>query len=405
MKIVFPFLLIMIGFNVFAQTKEWVKDTSNIQETKKIKDFPVLPMIGYNQHDGFMFGIVVKLPEASQPIKFHSYLLTSLDKNILGTGEISYQIKSDKPNAFFEPFIRFQRFSFFCNPEKDYTRQYNRISPGLTYKWKSATGDKNNILRLTTSLIYEDFTYFTGPDEFYIENLNSQLFRLGYYETKEAENYNTQFWTELDYYNYETPLQTSSNFLKLTGAYHYEWVYKKDANIGVRFWASYFIINGERKSTNYSDELTKGSAALIHQGENDYAYDELYFSRLPTDNYRVNQFSYHGGGFKSALPANNFVGMSNHLALSMNSFIELPIKSKRFAPILFFDLGAYSQFKNEKQALKYLYSGGIGFKLKKKNAGIYFPLINSEAINDVNRTFDYGLFKTISFNFSLNPFY
>ena len=377
-----------------------------LKKRKRFKDHLIFPIIGYNDNDNIMLGLKFQIRDTSKNFNFYSYNLYSFHGHITGLGEFKYRIKlNSKSIKSIVPFLEYQRFSLFENNNLDYNLLYNRISPGVRIHLKCNDENSCRSILLKSSFINEGYARFTSASDFKITSLNSNMNRLAYYSTKRKEGYNSQFWTELDYFNYETPLNEKSNFLKLTASYKYEWAVSEKSNVSVRLWGSYFIMNDERESTNYSDDLTQGSAALIYQGHNDYAYDEIFLGRNNIDGIFKNQISYRGGGFKTPHTLSSNIGQSNNYALAINTFVEAPFSIIKLKPIIFADFGSYSQYQNEEFKNKYLYSIGVGIKARKGNMGIFLPLINSSDISDNYSSNKYNLLDRVSINFSLNLSY
>lgn len=65
--------------------------------------------------------------------------------------------------------------------------------------------------------------------------------------------------------------------------------------------------------------------SLLHQGFNDYLYDEYYTIRQNQREGLGNQVSFReGGGFKHAFGVGQNIGMSNRFAASVNLVADVP---------------------------------------------------------------------------------
>ena len=212
----------------------------------------------------------------------------------------------------------------------------------------------------------------------------------------------------LEYQPYTNSFGTAEQYLKLTAAYKKSWLYSPTKKISFRLWGSYFLVNSQRNSTSYDRRIARGATALIHQGYNDYTYEETFFNR---NNQNVGlwgrQVSYAGGGFKVPLGSQYSIGQSNDLALALNFEADIPGRLPKVLPLaVFLDVGYHRTYSPAAEQLEgtALYSGGLALNYGEGLFSIYIPLVHSSIIGDVYSTEGVGLLGRVSFRFDLNRF-
>jgi hypothetical protein len=296
----------------------------------------------------------------------------------------------------FETSVSIRSFMHTYNQKEDYELYYHKISPNVRYVIKDNLENKRYI-DLMYSYINEE--HALGQD-FKKFNFGSNLVKLRYTDNRFSMFQSNKKQVFLEYMNYENLLYQKKNFLKLTGILNQMWLMSKCRELNFRLFASYFIQNTDAKSNSFSNQLTKGSIALIHQGFNDYGYEEYYTARNDRGGFLTNQTSYHlGGGFKNAASGGNNVGMSNVAAFSMNTAIDI-VKHREYLVFLtYFDGGGYGRYSNEKFSMRYIYSAGLGVKIGDIFA-IYLPMINSKSITESYISSKLSFFERVNFRFT-----
>ena len=162
-------------------------------------------------------------------------------------------------------------------------------------------------------------------------------------------------------------------------------------------------MNSQRFSSSFQNIFTRGSIALIHQGFNDYTYDETFLSRQNQTGFQNDQISLKsGGGFKTPVGSAYGIGMSNHFAASFGFSSDIPFRLPKWIPLrAYFDIGSYSTYSNEKFKNNIIYNGGLSLHYRDICA-IYLPLIFSDNLGSIYKSEHKSFFSRISFSINFN---
>ena len=376
----------------------------------RYKELYFLPTLAFNTSDGPQLGLA--LYNSSFPGKKLKWALSPAygfgSKRPVGEGWISYDhyLKSKKYRKI-QFKLNAKSYNFRKTETLDEILRYSRISPhvSLHFKHKAKEHKYSKLYFKPIYLIEEKFVFL--EDVYFIGNNHSTIFRLGY------EHYN--FWelgpseinAQLEFQPYKNELGERHNYLKLTASYTKGLFYAPARSIDFRVWGSYFITNTQRESANYDPSFVRGTSALIHQGFNDYAYDDYFFNRANQGASLDNQISYLGGGFKTPFGSQYSIGQTNDFAFAVNIKSDLPIKTPKLFPLkLFFDLGYYNAKETEEARLegRSFYSGGVMLEYGDGLFSFYLPLVNSSALSDIYDTEGIGILGRISFKMDLIRF-
>ena len=189
------------------------------------------------------------------------------------------------------PILTYKKFHYYTNEIDDYTLDYHRISPRIKFTFKN-----HKWVNVEYAFISEQTALYEGRKINFI-HLNSNLFRVRYDQTKDQHYTIGHLTLKLKDTDMKIYLGEQHRFVKLSAAFEQTWRTSMKRNFRFDSWASKFISNDERQSTNYSDYITKGSIALIAQGWNDYAYDGVFVARKNQNGILNNQTGNLGGGF------------------------------------------------------------------------------------------------------------
>lgn len=376
----------------------------------RYKELYFLPTLAYNTSDGGQLGMVFfnstfpgkKLKWALSP----AYAFGS--SKLVGEGWISYDhYLNSKKFRKLQYKLNAKSYSYFYSKTLDTALSFTRISPQISLHFKhEAAAHKYSKLYFKPIFLNEEYFVFNDEDVS-VENRNSTIYRVGF------EQYN--FWelgpsdiiANLEYQPYTNEIGESHNYLKLTAAYSKSFFYAPTRSVDFRIWTAYFISNTQRESPSYDPSLVRGSAALIYQGFNDYAYDDYFFNRANQGVRLDNQIGYLGGGFKTPFGSQYSIGQTNDFAFAINMKSNLPIKTPRFLPLkLFLDVGYYTGKETAEEELegRSFYSGGVMLEFGEGLFSIYLPLINSQAISDIYETEGTNLLGRVSFRMDLVRF-
>ncbi|MBP6238327.1 MAG: hypothetical protein KA536_19385 [Saprospiraceae bacterium] len=377
----------------------------------RVKELRLTPFPLYNDNDGVMLGLNFSNSNFNDnhPLSFAITPVYSFrNKKFLGQSWINYD-RYSLSSIFQKVSYRVGLKSYDMNTNKtfNYSQRYIRIDPSVTFHFKyKSFPEKQSSLSLKAFFIQEEYPLFAGGEFDKLQNQNSAIYRLEYDFTKSSALSSTDINIGVEQQSYDQPVD-KANYLKVTGVFNQRFMYSNRKNIYFRVFLSGFVLNTERESGSFQNIFSKGSIALIHQGFNDYTYDEYYFSRQNQTRLYDNQTSFNqGGGFKTPLGSSNSYGMSNHFAAAINISTDTPFRIPRWLPLRwYFDFGTFSTYDRNKDKFKnnLLYNGGISFNVKDFIA-VHIPLFYSTDLGNLYKGQHESFFSRISFSLDLHKF-
>lgn len=373
------------------------------------------PTLGYNKYDGAMAGLALyNISIPSKPFEFAflpSYGFKS--KQIVGLGELAYGFY---PASNFVKGVKLRlgvkQFDSFYNETSDYFLKYRKITPSVTLDLNTKANKRfYHYLKFRTLILSEESAIFTRDtmtmETIYTGNSTDTrpIFELSYVaeNSRGINPYKLRVALEQQSYDSFTGKQS---YLKATLDYTTNYTYKEDRNISFRFFLGGFLQNTIRDRG--AGRSTQGALALYSEGFNDYKYDELFAGRSESDGLLSQQISLNDGGMKLPVGASQAgnLGKSNNFIFALNIKGDLPRRLPLGLPIKpYFDLGYYDNSgplgSDDSFADQLVYSGGLMLDFFDGTAGVYFPLFNSDNVNELlDQKGGYG--NRISFSVNLN---
>jgi hypothetical protein len=375
----------------------------------RIKELRVTPFPLYNDNDGVMLGINFTNSNFDD-IHTLSFAITPVysfrNKKILGQSWVNYdQYRTSSVFGKISYRVGLKSFDMNTNKNFDYSQRYIRLDPSATFHFKhNSFPAKQSFIALKAFFIQEEYPLFKGGVYDVLQSQNSAIYRMEYDFSTSSVLSSTDFNIGVEQQSYDQP-QAKANYLKITGVFNQRFKYSSRKDIWFRCFASGFLINTQRESGSYQNIFSKGSIALIHQGFNDYTYDEYYFSRQNQTRLYDNQTSIHqGGGFKTPLGSSNSYAMSNNFAAAINISSDIPFRLPRWLPLRgYFDVGTFSTYDsiNEKFKNNIMYNGGISLNYEDIIA-IHLPLFSSQDLDNLYSGQHKNIFSRISFSLDLH---
>lgn len=356
----------------------------------------------YNNNDKFMLGTVFSNSNFNI-IKNLSFAFAPMfsftSKNPLGQAWVNYnKYLNNKTFDLLTARAGIRSFNMDYNKKFDYFLRYIKIDPSITLRFRHLpVTNITSALTLKAYFINEEMADTDASGLKGINNIASKIFKLDY-DIKKSDVLSTSSLSlSAEQQSFET-----ENYLKLTGTVYQRWMYKPKRNIYFRLFASGFLANTQRESGSFQNIYSRGSIALIHQGYNDYIYDEYFFSRQNQNQLQNDQVSLvNGGGFKTPTGSAYAIGLSNNFAASLNSSIDLPFSKSWFPLRAYFDLGTYSTFNGEKFTNNWMYNGGFSLNFSDIVA-IHCPLIYSKDLGNSYKEGHKTFFSRLSFSINLH---
>lgn len=358
------------------------------------------PYIAYNVHDNAMLGI--SLYNSAYPQKrLRWYLapaISQVSNNLKLSGLVGFQYDLINNSQHFRKLIagvQAKSFSYLSSEAVDLA--YQKLKPFLRLYLNDGF-DKRSLryFELNSHLINEETALFTTSD-LILDNSFRYASQLNYHYEEKDPIARLMWETSLEFQSYDQLENESANYLKISSSYSYKYQFAKGKFLKFRLFGSYFLINTERESASYANEITRGSIALTSQGFTDQLYDDFYFGRNRQTGLLSRQIHFGEGNFKNALTSAYNVGLSNHFAFALNFEIDTPLKIKPYM-----DVGYYASkvSKEAEFSNTTLYSIGFALELVDDAIGIYIPLINSKEISDIYST--QSFFSRISFTIDIS---
>ena len=348
-----------------------------------------LPIMGWNDNDKFMFGMVFY--NSLVPAKKFQYALAPMysisTENINGFASAFYHIM---PNAIFQDIsIGGYGSSFTYLSYGSQVLEYYKVAPSITFDFKKKRARQHSSLYLsfTNYNLFEEKTQFNRAlrtskvelENFYVNSL--------VFGAKSNHPINP--------FHAKAEIQQADLFIKLNLTAEYRFAYKKPATgLDVRFFVGRFLLN---KNTNAN---ARYNYVLSGSDGNDYLYNEIYLGRNSTEGILNQQFSVTDGGFKNlAIPESDgsFIAANRWInAINLKS----SLLSKHLS--IYADFGFVGTLTRDSQGNEIdavsdvAYDFGIALNIVPNIFEIYFPIKMSSDLNQLN----YG--EKIRFTLNLN---
>jgi hypothetical protein len=367
------------------------------------------PLVTWNYADGFSLGTA--LYNSTFPTKKIQYLIAPQyglsSQGLIGNAWLAYNAYSSG-NFLRKAQIKIsgKRYSNFYNQLNDYRTQYIRLVPQVSFHFRKApNSQKYSKLTMRSIYINEEFADFVGAGDFEIAHRNHFIHQLRY----DFFDFNVlnrkEYYFMAEQQSYDNPFGEREDYLKLSGAVKYRLLYRSGHAIQFRLFASGFLKNTQRESSSFSSQLTRGSIALMHQGFNDYAYEDYYLNRQQGAGPFTNQISNVYGGFKDALGPQYTIGQSNDFAAALHVSADLPMNLPSIFKLKpYIDVGYYRTKSTLSEALRgeTLVSGGLMLSYLDGGLEIYIPIFSSSAISNIYDELGENIFQRISFSIDLH---
>ncbi|MBC7884941.1 MAG: hypothetical protein H7X99_05665 [Saprospiraceae bacterium] len=379
----------------------------------RVKELCFLPFPLYNDNDGVMAGLTISNSNVIDPKLFRfaiSPVYSFRNKKLLGQAWTSYdQYLSSDIFKRVRYRLGLKSFDLNTNSEFNYSQRYVRIDPSVTFHFRHEESKSiESSLSIKSFFINEEYPTFAGSEFFNLENRSSIYYRMTYNLDKVTTLSSSSLNIALEDQSYKQTNESidKEHYFKLSTTFNQRYLFAVKKNIIFRFFASGFLINTQRQSGSFQNIFTRGSIAMIHQGYNDYTYDEYFFSRQNQTRLYDNQTSFiEGGGFKTPLGSAHSYGMSNHYAVSLNLSTDVPFIPAWIPLRLYFDVGTFSVYNNGDNKFKnnLIYNGGFSFNFKDILV-FHIPMIYSTELGNAYKGQHHTFLSRISFSLNLNKF-
>ena len=330
-----------------------------------------LPSVGWNKYDHTMIGgLFYDAP--FPPDQFDYYLApmySTGNKNLSGTGEISYNLY---PNKIFRQ-IQFKLSGKQFGYTNASNNSFNRLKSEAVFTFKKPDPRKKviNEIRYSTTYATDLNDIITGieqPDHQFYHNLT-----LLHDKTNRSINP----------YKLKADFELSGKFLKTSLEAHYKFSYYKKEGFNIRLFGGTFLYKNNNLPPSYAFHLSGGS------GFYDYTFDNTFLGRFEDPAKDIHnqllsqQFYPDDGAFALYSP----LGVTNDWLLSVNLSTSLPV-IKDIPIHIYGNMGAFgesmsvgTEITNKDWAME----SGVKFSFL-RFLDIYFPVVashNLEKASDI----------------------
>ncbi|MCB9048284.1 MAG: M1 family metallopeptidase [Lewinellaceae bacterium] len=366
------------------------------------------PLFSWNNYDKLMPGLL--LYNTAIPEKRLEWALAPFfglgSGELAGIGDVHYNFY---PEGNFSQRValgaNFRSFHSNFNTRFNTRLRYTRLQPYLRIDLgKPATSNRYRTLQLRTIFLHQEQLSFADGEFAGTEWQGSSIQELSFH-TKQRTAINPYDWRiALEHQAYDNPFGQAQRYLKASLEWSGAYTYQHKRNISVRLFAGAFLYHSEREA----GYIAPGAFNLISQGFNDYRFDDFYLGRNDMDGPWLQQVSMQDGGFKNVIGRGFSLGRSNSFILAANLKAGLPrnlvswLPLKPYLDLGYFDnampTGAEDSFKDQ-----FLWSGGLMLGVFNDAIAVYFPLVNSQNIQD--RYVERGNYwKRVAFQVDLHRF-
>jgi hypothetical protein len=373
------------------------------------RDLYLNPLLLYNDNNQLMPAIMIS--NTLGTMRHFRWSLVPVysfsTKKWVGQARMTYDIVKD--DGWIER-IRlggsFKSFDFNRNKTLNYSQRYIKADPsvGLVFKNNFPSCNTLSILRYRYIFLREQYPEFMDGKFEKLSPSNLGIHRLEYKRSGGSVLAPYSISSNLEYQTYKGGFtDENQHYLKLTASFEQNLRYDANKFFNFRLFGSAFIANSQRNVNSFANNLVRGTIALIHQGFNDYLYDEYFASRQNQGGSFSNQVSLeNGGGFKTPVGSAYSIGMSNDMAFSANFSADLPVRLPQWLPLqAYFDFGLYSVPTADGMKMRNMWNGGLMVNMD-NYISIHFPLVYSNELRNIVRTEKGKFLNRISFTINMN---
>ena len=368
----------------------------------------MFPSIAINAYDGLMIG--THLSSELFPLPSTRWFVNA-----------NYGLKSKSPSGLFaleKDFmsghknirkltlgISGKQFHYFENEASQYDLKYWKLVPSVEIQMARSISNNQSIKYSAHFINEEDALFADYPDgtrDITINSKHALIHQLTFSADWHRRLVDSKLKTELEFEKYSIDGGDQKHYLKFVAEIDKSTYISKESRFFWRFFASYFILNTERESSNYQDIFTHGSIALTDQGYTDNTYEQLYLGRSHQSGLWSRQINISDGGFKTAFGSSQKIGLSNNWAVMLNLKTDIPyglFKKVKLRPFVDLAIVNNKRVSSDPLNTNFFYSGGFAFEIG-NSFGIYFPLINSKELESVYEST--GFWSRFSFRINLN---
>ncbi|NTW34166.1 MAG: hypothetical protein HGB12_16370, partial [Bacteroidetes bacterium] len=347
------------------------------------------PLIGFNLNNGFMAGFATY--NNPIPQKKFSYLFLPLygtsNNDLAGYSRVGLTLLPENTHLqLIWIGASYSRYSYSQDP---FNLNFNKLAPEILIKFKNTNYRSPIIsyLRLRNVNVFKDIARYASSNNentTYKDNSNYYVNELKY---SFANN------RKINPFNFNIIAEQSDRFFKTSIETSYRISYdspRKGLDIRA-FWGDFLYLH-KPITEDFRFNMSGKS------GYKDYLFDNYYIGRTNTNDLFSQQFCENDGAFKVYTP----IGQTWKWLFAMNFKTSLPFK---FPVKLFADIATFP----DKSAIydsnyPMFFDAGIQLSIINNIFDIFFPIIMSSEIKNVNKLNKISYLQSIRFTFALEKF-
>ncbi|OIO99960.1 MAG: hypothetical protein AUJ98_09320 [Bacteroidetes bacterium CG2_30_33_31] len=366
--------------------------TSNPKKLKILYSIPfhdidamyIMPVIGRNNYNGFMLGVALyNDPAFERNWEYQIVPMYSFNsKNI--NGEVGIY-----RNFYTKGIIRKlsigasgRKYDYdFINVSSSYnlpnTINFVKMNPELNIYFKKP----NNISSIKSKLTYrfsvinkQELSYGNDPVPPYIPYIIQHIINMN------VLSYKFENSRVINPFGLNMEFQINKEIVKAWIGADYKFNYNKIKSLDLHFFAGNIFFHVQNPTIDYSFKLSNWS------GSDDYLFDYTYLGRSELI----------GSGIKSAqmTPADGGFAIDAIIGRSWSWLSAINVKSSiPFTNLIRFYANAGISYQNVRMENKLLYEAGLYLNVVPKYFEIYFPLLLSADIKQVQSLNNYNFFE------------
>ncbi len=347
------------------------------------------PAMAWNQYDKYMLGLA--LYNTTLPFKSFDVTLIPMysfaTNSVLGLADAQLHVyPQSRLVQSVTMGIGVKRFHFDQNFKFDYQLRYTRLVPSLTVELgKKPASNFYQQLQWRAIVLSQEFPRFGSLSGNFIgkKQDNTIIYEWRYLGENRRKLHPFGFSLALEQQTYEDNFDRKQHYLKVSLEWKSSFTYQADKNIRFRLFAGGFINNTRREA----GAIFPGAFNLTAQGFNDYRLDDYYFGRSEGQGIWSQQITIRDGGMKNTIGDGFSLGRSNNYILALNMIADLPDRVLLGLPLKpYFDIGYFDNAMptgtSDTFEDQLLWSGGIALEFVQDIAAVYFPIIQSNNIQN-----------------------
>lgn len=358
-------------------------------ENDRHSELFAFPMLGWNNYDKTMIGLAVfNHSILARHFEWEAVpMYAAGSKDVVGLGRIQYHFY---PNT--DAFQRItigaglRSYHYDHNSRFGYDLKMMRFAPFLRVELgKQPASNFYQTIEWRTLFLNREEAQFDLVGEYTEKEWFTDVVHELSYSGENRRVLNPFLYRiAIEQQNYED-LGGDQRYLKASLEWANSFTYARKRSVDLRLFAGGFLHNSRREG----GAIFPGAFNLVSRGFNDYRFDDFYLGRNDDKGIWAQQVNIADGGLKTVIESPYPLGRSNNFIIAINIKADLPKDLPLKLPIKpYFDLGYFDNAMptGSKDTFQdqLLWSGGLMFDFFDGIAGIYFPIINSKNINDLN---------------------